>query len=130
LLALVTRLCDHSLCLVEITLPGERLRAGRVRHRCAAGKKRWAEVLIGWVAGERTHELRLIGDRQHRLAHLYIVERRMEVVEAQHRRAAQRSVISTLTAGLAASTGTRSRLGASHQSTSPSASAAAAVEYS
>jgi hypothetical protein len=83
LLALVSGLGDQFFGLVEIALAGQCFRPGVVRHRCAAGKKGRAELPILLLAGICDHEIDLVGGGQYRLAHFYIVERRVQVVEAQ-----------------------------------------------
>src|SRR5208282_798384 len=90
LLAFVTGLGDQPLGLVEITLAGQRCRAGGTGHWRAAREEGRAQPPILRVAGIGDQEIRLVGNRQYRLAHLYIVEWRVEVVEAQSPHRAQR----------------------------------------
>ena len=81
-LAVVARRLKRAACLVQIAWHGRRTDLAAIR--CAARQHRLTTVVCGAVApGDRGHVVVLIDRHQHRAADRDVVERRMQMVEAQ-----------------------------------------------
>jgi len=66
---------------------------GLGRERRAAGEVRVAGVAVLRIAGDADHVILLVHRVQQRLAHLLVVERRVQEVEADHAHRAERIVV-------------------------------------
>ena len=83
-LTLVAGLGDEALGAVPVARPRQDAAVVFVGLGAVAAIDREAGAPVARIAGHRAHVVALIGDREHRLARLDVVERRMEVVEADH----------------------------------------------